>query len=481
MHNHYISQFVIKRFSGAINIFNIDSGEIDEKKRPHKVFFKEDIYDEETERLFNYIESRVANILDNKILKHDRIIITRKELLLLKRYMLICSVRTMTPDGFGNILRGFEENAKRYISVHNLIYSDIRPLPYIKDMEIDNEQLYSRSIKVFSTAEQILDVALNPNATAEMLAWAAPFLEAYLAFWDMPTGKEYVLTDCGMSSEYEGFHLITGGIDISKISFLLNRLKKCPGYTATYVSQFAMYENYDIFVLSSDRAMVMINPFFRLYHGQEVLMYGKNGSEGERRILDAPDIWPAIIQNRSLFGIPENQYSISPVHLCEEDRFIYNPKVLSSEDAVYINTLLLSQSKEIIGFNDPRKIIDSIYYFVWYEGNYTSVTALNDSREMILKRLIDNVAKSKFRQLCDYCDANGGINTTEFIFLFEKLTSNIFKDFYSNPYISAYYLAIPDEAVNCRALDFLGEGEKRLSVFREILERIKNKRGTDRV
>lgn len=79
MHNHYISQFVIKRFSGAINIFNIDSGEIDEKKRPHKVFFKEDIYDEETERLFNYIESRVANILDNKILKHDILRFLKRE------------------------------------------------------------------------------------------------------------------------------------------------------------------------------------------------------------------------------------------------------------------------------------------------------------------------------------------------------------------------------------------------------------------
>ena len=49
MKNHYISQFVIRRFSDAINIFDIHSGKIDENKRPHKVFFHEDIFDEETE------------------------------------------------------------------------------------------------------------------------------------------------------------------------------------------------------------------------------------------------------------------------------------------------------------------------------------------------------------------------------------------------------------------------------------------------
>ena len=53
---------------------------------------KKDIYEDETEKLFAHIESRVANIIDQKILKHDTITLTRKELLLLKRYMLICQL-----------------------------------------------------------------------------------------------------------------------------------------------------------------------------------------------------------------------------------------------------------------------------------------------------------------------------------------------------------------------------------------------------
>ena len=47
-----MSQFVIKRFSDAINIFDIHSGKIDESKRPHKVFYHNDIYEDETEKLF---------------------------------------------------------------------------------------------------------------------------------------------------------------------------------------------------------------------------------------------------------------------------------------------------------------------------------------------------------------------------------------------------------------------------------------------
>ena len=162
---------------------------------------------------------------------------------------------------------------------------------------------------------------------------------------------------------------------------------------------------------------------------------------------------------------------------CNEDRFIYTPKTLTQEDTVYINTLLLSQAKDIIGFNDACKIIDSIYYFVWHQGNYQSVKALSDTTEEVLFRLVETVVNSPFRQLCKYCDSRGGINKTEFLFLFEKLTDNIYKDFYSNPYLNEYYLERPEETIKCHALDFLGMGEKRLDVFRKNLENIKNKTG----
>lgn len=474
--NHYVSQFVIKRFSNALNVFDIHSGKIDENKRPHKVFYHNDIYSDETEKLFAYIESRVANIIDQKILNQNPIVLTRKELFLLKRYMLISSVRTQTPNEFGEIIKGFRKNAEHYIDWQNRIYPHKISMPYI-DANADNETLYATALKVFATTESIRDIMSNPEATAEMLAWAAPFLESYLAFWDASTDKELVLTDCGMTSEYEGFHLITGGIDISKTSFLLEKMKSEAAYAGIFASQYTMYENYDIFVLSSTRSMVMINPFFRLYQNQRAIFMG---NDSKQVLLERPDIWPAVIQNRELFDVPENEYIISPTYQMQYDRFIYSPKALSEEDIVYINTLLLSQAREIIGFNDACKIIDSIYYFVWYQGNYKSVKSLSDTPEEILLRLVETVVNSPFQQLCKYCDSRGGINKTEFLFLFEKLTGNIYKDFYSNPYLNEYYLERPEETIKCHALDFLGVGEKRLDVFRKNLENIKNKTGDDK-
>ena len=484
MKNHYVSQFIIKRFSSAINVFDVHTGRIDESKRPDRVFYKKDIYDEELEKLFNYnIESKVANILNNKILVDgDTITLTRSELFLLKRYMLICSVRTFDEEKFCRLLKGFENNANRFIS----FYPEYSTLKKTKELNISDKELYLRTLKVFATTEIIKDIVDNPLATREMLVWAIPFLDSYIAFWDTPKGKEYILTDCGMCSEYEGFHMITGGIDISKSAYLLHHInKKEYQYCGLLASNIPMYENYDIYNLSSTRSMVMINPFFKLYNNAQVMLMDSNGGN-EFFTLEKPDIWPAIIQNRELFGVPENRYSHNsePFSMySQDDLFIYTPKTLKEEDLVYINTLMLSQTKDIIGFNDASKIIDSIYYYVWYEGNFNSVKHEGESEIEICNNLVDNVVNSPFRDLCDYCDAKGGVNKTEFIFLFEKLLGNIYKDFNNNPYICEYYLSRPEETAKCKYLDFLGYGNKKLEFFKEQLLRIKgeNKYASDTV
>ena len=472
MKNHYVSQFVIRRFSNAINIFDVNSGRIDESKRPHKVFYKEDIYDEEIEKLVNFnIESKISNLLDKKILNNDVIELTRTEVELLKRYMLICSVRTQDETRFCKFLKGFKRNVDQYIG----IYKEYSILPYTESLGLSDNELYLRTLKVFATTTYIRDIVLNPLATREMLGWAIPFLESYIAFWDTLAEKEYLLTDCGMCSEYEGFHMITGGIDISKSSFLFHKILKehKEEYGGVLASNFLMYENYSIFNLSSTRSLVMINPFFRLYHNAQVML---TGAVNENHILDKPDIWPAIIQNKELFNVPENKYIFGVGRYTPDDLFIYRPKILSNEDLIYINSLMLSQTKEIIGFNDPTKIIDSIYYFVWHKGNFESVTKKGQSDIEVLNNLVENVVNSPFRDLCNYCDSKGGINKTEFIFLFEKLLSYIYKDFNENPYICEYYLGRPEDTAKCKTLDFLGEGYKKLEVFKEILERIKEER-----
>ncbi len=477
MKNHYVSQFIIKKFSSAINIFDIHTGKIDESKRSHKVFYKDDIYDEEIEKLVNCnIESKVSNILNNKILVEGGVKLTRKELDILKRYMLICSVRTQSEEQFCKALKKYESKADKYINIHN----EFSFLKKTKDLNLSDNELYLRTLKVFAQAEYIHDIISNPLATREMLAWAISFLESYIAFWDTPKDKEYILTDCGMCSEYEGFHILTGLIGgVSKESYILKQIYSGKReYANLLASCYVMPENYNIYNLSPTRCMVAINPFFSLYYGAQYTS-NENDKLDEIFMFDVPDIWPAIIQNKTLFDIPERRYSHSnePLsHFAYDDEFIYKPKVLTNEDLIYINTLMLSQTEDIIGFNDATKIIDSIYYYVWHDANFNSVKNSNQPENEVIDNLFDNIYKSPYGNLCNYCDSKGGINKTEFIFLFEKLVNNIYKDFNENPYICEYFLSMPEETAKCKALDFLGEGEKKLETFKRFLDRINEER-----
>ena len=467
--SHYISQFILKRFSKALNIFNVKNGLIEQDKRPDRAFCEINKYDKELEQIFNFnIESRVANILDKNILIDSDITLTREELILLKKYMLISSVRTMTEDEFYKTMIDFEKNAERYIS----IWKEYNHLPSIRNVQLTPKQLYSNALKLFAVNQTIRDIALSPLATREMLAWAVPFIESYIAFWDAPKGHEFILSDTGMCSEYEGFHMISGGVDISKVSYLLNRAKKKnPAYYSLIASQFTMYENYNIFTISSTRSMIMINPFFRLYYDFMVYEIGSH----QTVTLDKPDIWPAIIQNKLLFEPPKTKYKINQFieNHTMNDEFVYKPKTLTKEDLIYLNSLILAQSKNIIGFNNAKHIIDSIYYFVWYDTKFRSIKSHTDTIKQQTNQLIENLKNSTFFELCNFCNKEGGINKTEFIFLFEKLLSNIYKDFDNNPYICEYYLAMPEETTNFTVLDFLGKGEKKLEFFRKHLEEIK--------
>ena len=117
---------------------------------------------------------------------------------------------------FGEMMRGFLKNAYEYIS----IFDEYKKLPDLTQVSISDEELFSRTLKVFASAKNVKGLIEDPLATKEMLGWAIPFFKSYIGFWDAPSNKEFILTDNGMASEYEGFHQITGGIDISKMSYL---------------------------------------------------------------------------------------------------------------------------------------------------------------------------------------------------------------------------------------------------------------------
>ena len=106
MKNHYIPQFIIKKFSKAINVFNLKNGNIRENRPSFKVFYEKGIYDDEVEKTLNFnIETPFSKLLDDKLLTSESsITITREELFLIKRYMLVSSIRAQGEEHFREFL-----------------------------------------------------------------------------------------------------------------------------------------------------------------------------------------------------------------------------------------------------------------------------------------------------------------------------------------------------------------------------------------
>ena len=354
-------------------------------------------------------------------------------------------------------------------------------LLYTEETTLSNKELLNNAVLAFSQAEFIEDLAFNSLCTREMVAYAATFLLSYIAFWDAPDNNEFVLSDVGMISEYEGFHLITGGLDLSKLGYLYHQLLHDKDRAIVYAdllsSNEVMYENYDIFNISKTRCLIMISPFFRQYFSMNCSLYDKNYEE--ITVLPKPDMWPAVIQNIDLFEPPKNQYMINPYIRTKDDLYIYKPKKLSQEELIYINSLLIIQSKELIGFDSPKKIFPSIEFSINQKCWFGSVTKENPNitdAQMLLNYYM-NAIKEPLQRLAVWC-RKYDVEFLDIDKLFNDYMDNLYKDFRSNIYIYEYLLEKREFIYNCKELDFLSRGNKnaKIDFIEKEYKRLKEKK-----
>lgn len=472
MKNHYIPQLIINRFSTAVNVFNLNTAEIREKRPSNKIFFTKNIYTDEVENSLNlHLERPFSSLLKRKLLVDGEIEITRTDLMLIKKYMFITSIRCQDLDHFCDLLCSLENNADLFMKTVDFEGFKRKQLRKSKDMLKDmnkydfyNQQMLALSEFDDKKARTPYELFNDERLSIEMASWACSFYFSYVAFWDASDDGEFVLSDAGIISEYEGFHLITGGLDISKTSYLLYQMKKNKGNSSPYVRPLQtcsmMYENYDLFNISSKRCIVAINPFFRLYDDKSKSGYfEKDGSFVEGK-FEHPDIWPAIIQNKSLFETPLTKYLIPGFYL-PDDLFVYKPKKLNEKEMIYVNSLLINESKYWIGFNEPNKVYPSFEYCLEHESQYKSVTGPKQPVESIIINYANNLMKSKFNAIIKWCLDQGCKTDKNILDLFQELTDDIFRDFNSNIYIYDYYLNSYEQTYNLDQLDFLGGGDKK--------------------
>ncbi len=473
MKNHIVSQMIIKRFANAINIFDAHTGRIDVSKKPSKVFYKHDRLSFDLEELLSRnVESRFANLMYGKLNGEHSITLTRSELYLIKRYLLMISVRMYSEEEFYRAINNFKPNCEFY----SLMHPELSILKRNDELKLTPKELYELALRVFCEHLDLREIYSDPRMTLELLCWSMPFVNSYLAIWDAPEGMEYLLGDCSMISEYEGTHQLTEGLSLSKYSYCYYNLVNCNDelskafYADTLAKCQLMYENFNIFNLSSKRSLVLINPFFRLYFNQDIMKYGE---EKIQTVSKKPDIWPSIIQNKELFKVPANEYKyLKSGNFSMDDLFFYEVKKLSANELVYLNSLIISMTHDIFGFNDAKAIKDSVDFATWQQANLINGHFLSLETKNEIIKFLEDLYNSPIMKLSKFCGDPDTDRRSYPISLFDEITDNILKDFKTNKYIYWYLLSNEEQTRNTPNLNFLGNPNERINFFKAKYEEL---------
>ena len=380
--NHYVPRLILRKFSDKLSLYNVRTGELKENIPPEHAYSIEGFYDEETEKKLNQrIESQFGGLLSNLILKQDKeISLSRSNLLLVKKFLTISMIRSVKGEDW----------MKKEKNFYNLCGM---PTPF-EEKQIIGEtsfEYWLRTLNVILDTDGTPGQVMNhPDKTYPAYRWACIVNSAYLAFWDAPNDRdEFVITDIGMTSENEkGWD----GIRVhnrKKLDFIQNLIKSTEDnnereqlFGLLYnVTSFS--ENFQMFPISSKRMIVLISPFFKFRYFMK--------SSGAM-VPELSDL--TVIPNEKLFEPNRNHYVLPPIpgkgyQYHEDDRYIYDIKVLSTNEIRYCNALFMDRIDTYLGFSSLNHALGGIIMYKRLNDlpyvprvNYTNLYKIIDERYM---------------------------------------------------------------------------------------------------
>lgn len=357
--NHYVPQLVLRRYGTKINRYNIKTKELFINGSTKNAFCEKKLYPEDVEILLGKLESEFTNVLDNKILKaKDKIVLSRSELNLIKRFLVVLQMRT--PSSLGK-WASKQENKELSKSLG------------FKETVIENETIdeYNlRTIRVLVESKNLTEVFDHPLVTYDACKWITLYNNCYMVIWDSSdTQEDFIITDVGMTCEHEPSKFLIPGHfeEFVKPGYLLSHLEEAKNeieklmYSEILNKSRFVYANFYMFSISNTRMIGLVNPFFRLY-------YDKNIVSNLGRV---PDVWPTKISKEALepnYVKYVNHYNIKGVDFVTEyhdkDEYIYKIKNLSLNDVLNINCLMLDRVQELMGFVNSNNILRSLRVYM---------------------------------------------------------------------------------------------------------------------
>ena len=380
--NHYVPRLILRKFSDKLSLYNVRTGELKENIPPEHAYSIEGFYDEETEKKLNQrIESQFGGLLSNLILKQDKEIrLSRSNLLLVKKFLTISIIRSVKGEDWMKKERDF----------YNLCGM---PAPF-EEKQIIGEtsfEYWLRTLNVILDTDGTPGQVMNhPDKTYPAYRWACIVNSAYLAFWDAPNDRdEFVITDIGMTSENEkGWD----GIRVhnrKKLDFIQNLIKSTEDNNEREQLLGILYnvtsfsENFQMFPISSKRMIVLISPFFKFRY------FMKSSGVTVPELSDL-----TVIPNEKLFEPNRNHYVLPPIpgkgyQYHEDDRYIYDIKVLNTNEIRYCNALFMDRIDTYLGFSSLNHALGGIIMYKKLNDppyvprvNYTNLYKIIDERYM---------------------------------------------------------------------------------------------------
>lgn len=485
MKNHYVSRLILNRFSSKGRGEPLDyydpqgQKKLARRKQAHKIFYKRDYFDDDVESEMNrLVEQPFSRLLDDKLLEKDEIRISRAELYLIKRFLIINSVKTQTYASFSQTMLDFEVCVDSFLRASVLptyISQRLRELPKTRDMGWSERELMNNAMRLYVRADEPFKRFDDELCTRELFLWAWAMDGCYLTFCDSAQGEEFLLSSVGMITDCEpNFYTFKSRTDgrgpsWSKRAYMEARIndaaasdeEKCFLFEQMAFSTVT-YENLNMFNLSATRSILLVSPFFKLYNGY------LDFDDGKRKEIKIPDIWPSFLETREICRAPRVEYIIEGEASCD-DAFIYSPIRLSPFDTVYFNWNILHTGMPF-AISDGKKILSSLMTEMLYEstllarriGGINGIDGLLDlTDELELSKLYD-----------EYATQNDGARVNPFAWL-KKYGEYAMREAHRNPYVLRFWLE-NEEMVRTRdeIFGFMGSPDKRIELIKRDLELI---------
>lgn len=363
--NHYIPQFIQRRFGNKINRYNVKTGEIKLKGSILNAFSGKNIYPEWLERMFSDLEAKIATLIDTKILNADKVVtITRADNWLIKKFFTVAMLRV--PES-------------SLLTIKHLDSEEHLKMKGFKEVVVENESTLDyafRTLKVILESKNIEDLYNHPQVTYEACNWAALFNHCYVTIWDSAKSKEdFIITDNGMNCEHDKTRFLTFNFngknyenkkdEMLKRGYVMKKLidskddpRKAFVYHSLMMNMEYVHANYYLFAVSNTRTIALINPFYRLYDDPTYLEVTK----------EVPNVWPTLLSREAMKC--NTQTYQNPGKFDDSDLFHYEVKDLSLEDVIVVNNMMLDRVYYWVGFDDSAKIVRSLNVYSMITKEY---------------------------------------------------------------------------------------------------------------